>query len=72
MISYVYVFSACGYGHMSDHAQQDQRDPLELELQTVVNHWCGCWGYNPGPLGETFWLLSHLSRPLNFMFFIFV
>lgn len=40
MISYVYVyvFSACGYGHMSDHAQQDQRDPLELELQTVVSH----------------------------------
>lgn len=38
MISYVYVFSACTYGHMSDHAQQDQRDPLELELQTVVSH----------------------------------
>lgn len=57
MISYVYVyvFSACGYGHMSDHAQQDQRDPLELELQTVVSHLTWVLGiYNSGPLGETF------------------
>lgn len=38
MISYVYVFSACGFGHMSVHAQQDQRDPLGLALQTVVSH----------------------------------
>lgn len=46
------MFSACGYEHMSDHAQQDQRDPLELALQTVVSHLTWVLGIEPRSSGR--------------------
>jgi hypothetical protein len=32
--------------------QKKVSDPLELDLQTVVNHWPGCREPNPVPLQE--------------------
>lgn len=40
------------YVHSGRGRQKRALDTLDVELQTVVSHLCGCWKRSPGPLEE--------------------
>lgn len=41
----------------------EDRKPLVMEYQVVVNTWHGCWEANPSPLEEQYTLLTTESMP---------
>lgn len=43
----------------TQESQKRTWDILELELQSVVSHWCGCWELNSDPLYN-----DHFSSPV--------
>lgn len=56
----------CRYMHVSAGAHGDQKmaaDPLNLELQDVVNHCFGYWESNSGPSEEQCVILSDELSP---------